>query len=228
MSDSDQPGVPADKSDAAPTVTATDSGSGSPGTVVATAAGGNGGQWKFWLCFVTALLVAAGFAWMVNDLRVTSKATMAHAKETMETAKETLDKVKISAEVGAEISKDLKALRKLAGVGGTGANNGFSDYANEVLDLIDAVGAGNAKIGILKKGDTKLKDPVPMEEWSASAHREAVLLVLTSKSKAAILKGICRNKWGAEFGIQVGNEPPVTLEKWVKDRHAPSKDLKLD
>lgn len=192
------------------------------------AAGGSGSPWKFWLCFVTAVLVAAGFGWMVNDIRVTSKATMANAKQTMETAKETLAKVQISADVGAEISKDLKALRKLAGVGGTGANNGFSDYANEVLELIDAVGAGNAKIGVLKKGETKLKDPVPLEEWSAGAHREAVYLVLSSKSKAAILKGICRNKWGSEFGIQVGNDPPVTLEKWVKDRHAASKDLKLD
>lgn len=196
--------------------------------VAPVAATAGSAPWKFWLCFCTALGVAAVFGWMVNDLRVTSKETMANAKQTLETAKQTLTKVQISAEVGAEISKDLKALRKLAGVGGTGANNGFSDYANEVLDLIDAVGPGNAKIGILKKGDSKLKDPVPMEEWSASAHREAVYLVLSSKSKAAILKGICRNKWGSEFGIQIGNEPPITLEKFVKDRHPASKDLKLD
>ena len=165
-----------------------------------------------WVCFSVAVVISLAFAWMINDIRV-------HTRQTLE-------KVKVSAEIAADVSQDVKALRKLAGIGGAAGDTRLTDYANEVMDLIDS--APTANIGVLKNGDNKLKDPVPLKEWSRGARKEAVLLVLRAKSEADILRGLCRSKWGSNFGIQVGNEPPVTLEQWLKDRHAPSKDLKLD
>ncbi len=163
-----------------------------------------------WLCFGTTLVLAGVITWMVNDIRVSTK--------------QTLEKARVTAEIAADVSQDIKGLRKLAGIGGGGTDKGFTEYANEVMDLFDGAGK-DAKIGVLKKG--ALKDPVPADEWTHGERKKALVLVWSAKSKADILKGICHNIWGSEFGIQIGNAPPVSLEEWIKSRHPASKELKL-
>jgi hypothetical protein len=145
---------------------------------------------------------------MLNDIRVTAKSSLL----------EIVEKSKVTATTLAEVSKDVKELRTLAGITGN-RDKSFVVYANSLLEFIQTAGKGG-RIGI----GLKMKDALPVEEWVAGARKEAIVLVFVEKKKAAILKRLCQTALiHSEYYIQLPAETPQKLEDWLKANHPESK-----
>jgi hypothetical protein len=164
-----------------------------------------------WTCFVVAVLMAALVLLMLNDIRVTAKTNLI----------EIAQKSKVSAETLAEVSKDIKELRKLAGVTGP-RDKSFVVYANSVLDFLETNAQGG-KVGIKEA----MKKSEPVADWIGGVRKEAIYLVLTEKSKSAILCRLCQTAppFRADFYLQLPGQAPVKLEDWLRANHPESRAL---
>jgi hypothetical protein len=166
-----------------------------------------------WVCVVLAAVAVGACLLMLNDIRVTAKTNLL----------EIVEKTKVTATTLAEVSRDVKELRTLAGATGS-RDKSFVVYANSVMEFIQTAGKG-AKIGTGRK----MKDALPVDEWVAGARKEAIYLVFVEKKKAAILKRLCQTAvLHSDFYIQLPAAPPQKLEDWLKANHPETKALEAE
>jgi len=172
-----------------------------------------------WICLAIALVVVAGLAWMVNDLRSELKQAVhtlnAHLPEMVEKTRKGTDTL-------AELSEDVRQLKELGGMTAQARDQGLVAYANSVLDF---VAASDASIGSPKLVGSGLKDPLPAAEWVVGARKKAVILVAVCRSKKELLGRLCDKVVGTKWYIQKGSAEPVPLLDWIKANHPESKNL---
>lgn len=172
-------------------------------------------MWFKWASLVLALITIAALGWVVNDLRVEVKeisdTVNAHLAEIMVNTRETTETLAILAE-------DIRQLRDLAGAtAGTPRDRTLVAYADSLLDLIEST---DAQIGLEKKvfGEG-LKDTVPAREWAVDARKEALWLTFRVASREEFLERLCKNKFGSDWFIQIGDEEPLALIDWLQEHH---------
>jgi hypothetical protein len=166
-----------------------------------------------WVCVVLAAVAVGACLLMLNDIRVTAKSSLLDIAE----------KSKVTATTMAEVSKDVKELRTLAGATGN-RDKSFVVYANSIMEFIQAAGK-RAKIGVGRK----MKDALPVDEWVAGTRKEAIYLVFVEKKKSDILKRLCQTAvLHSDFYIQFPPEPPQKLEDWLKANHPETKALEAE
>lgn len=170
-----------------------------------------------WTCLAVAALVAALLVWMINDLRL----ELRRSTETLNVQlPQLLDKTRKSAETLAELSGDIRQVRDLLGAGGP-RDKTLVAYADSLLDRIQA---GGGRIGLEKKVfGAGLKETQPAEEWVRDARKEALVLTMTAASREEVLRRLCKNKFGSNWFIQIGDAEPVTLLSWLEPQNAEPK-----
>ncbi len=202
-----------------------------------------GGAFK-WLCLAVAVIFLSVLGWMVNDIRLqvrrsvntvqTAGATInqelpsivAKSKQTTDVVAEHLPeivtKVQQTTETLAELSQDIRQLKELAGVSSTARDKSLVAYADSALDEIQQSGG---TIGLKKTFGSGLKSELPAKEWVVGARKEALILTVLAKSKAELLERLSHNKFGSDWFIQIGEAEPLTLQAWLKEHHAATKEL---
>lgn len=163
------------------------------------------------------LALAAWFGWMLNDLRLELKRSAQTVNRDLPVI---LANTRKSTETLAEVSSDIKELRNLAGVDDTQRDKTLVTYADSILDLVER--QHEAQIGVEKLIGKSLSDPLPAKEWVAGARKEAVWLTFRAKSHAELLDRLTQNKFGTEWKIQFGDEPPQSLRVWLVEHHPPT------
>ena len=163
-----------------------------------------------WSCLGVAGLFAALLLWMVNDLRL----ELRRSTDTLNAQlPQLLEKTRKSAETLAELSSDIRQMRDLLGAGGP-RDKSLVAYADELLDRVQASGG---RIGLERKlFGSGLKGTQPAEEWVRDARKEAALLTMTASSRQEVLTRLCKNKFGSDWFIQIGDAEPVTLLNWLE------------
>jgi hypothetical protein len=160
------------------------------------------------------LALAIWFGWMLNDLRLEFKRSAQTVNRDLPVI---LANTRKSTETLAEVSSDIKELRNLAGVEDAPRDKTLVTYADSVLDLIEA--QTDAQIGVEKLIGKSLSEPLPAKEWVAGARKEAVWLTFRAKSHAELLDRLMQTKFGSEWKIQFGDEPPQPLRDWLTEHH---------
>jgi hypothetical protein len=163
-----------------------------------------------WTCLAVAALVATVLVWMVNDLRL----ELRRSTDTLNAQlPQLLEKTRKSAETLAELSGDIRQMRDLLGAGSP-RDKSLVAYADELLDRVQASGG---RIGLEKKlFGSGLKGTHPADEWVRDARKEAAILTMTASSRQEVLTRLCKNKFGSDWFIQVGDAEPVTLLNWLE------------
>jgi hypothetical protein len=164
-----------------------------------------------WFYPALAVLVSAAALWMLNDLRLQARRSTQTINAKLP---EILDKTRLTADTLADLSRDVKKLRTLAGATDTVRDPALVDFATAVLDKVEAT---DATIGLMPKLiGHELKDTLPAREWAVDARKEAVWLVFLAHSRQDLLDRLCRNKFGSDWYIQPKGQPPVPLAQWIR------------
>jgi hypothetical protein len=169
---------------------------------------------------VVLFLLVGWFGWMLNDLRLELKRSAQTVHRDLPVI---LANTRKSTETLAEVSRDIKDLRNLAGVEDVPRDETLVAYADSVLDLIES--QQDAAVGKEKLIGTALDDPLPAAEWAAGARKEAVWLTLRAKSKRELLDRLTESKFGSPWKIQVGDAEPVPLREWLVEHHPPTAEI---
>ena len=166
------------------------------------------------ICLGFACVVVLVFGWMLNDFRRDLKQSARTLNEKLPVI---LENTKSSTETLKDLSKDIRALRDLAGVSNETRDRSLVTYADELLDLVEASGA---EIGLKKKLiGSGLKEVVPADEWTTGARKEALWLSFRAKSKRELLERMTKNRFGSDWYIVVGDESPQKLADWLREHH---------
>jgi hypothetical protein len=164
-----------------------------------------------WVALSIGVVAVAVFGWMVNDLRLQAKRATVTVNEKLP---EILEKTRKSADTLAVLSEDIRQLRDLAGAGDV-RDASLAAYADAILDAVQASGGSVGTKGLLG-GDT-LKDPQPAAEWAAAARKEAIWLTFRAKSRDELLARLTETKFGSDWHLQLGTDPPVPLRDWIAE-----------
>jgi hypothetical protein len=171
-----------------------------------------------WVALAVATAAIGVVIWMLNDVRTELKTTNALVNEHLPAI---LTNAKQVGETMAKLSKDIDAMRDLAGIGAP-RDKSLAVYADSVLDFVEKQ---PGKIGLEKVIGKELKDLVPVAEWAAGARKEALWLTFRANSKGELLERLGKNKWGSPWMYAPPSGPPMTLIELVKKEHAESKGL---
>lgn len=163
-----------------------------------------------WVCLGVAVIGLVSLGWMINDLRLELKRGASTVNEKLP---EILASTKKSTDTLAQLSDDIKQLRDLAGISGQARDRSLVGFADQLLDAIESSGG---KVALNKKFfGSGLKDVIDAKEWVVAARKEAVLQTFRAKSKAEILKRLCKNKFGSDWMFQSGESEPIPLIDWL-------------
>ena len=173
-----------------------------------------------WMYFGLAALTAAAVLLLLNDLRLQMKRASVTVNDKLPRI---LEKTESSAQTLADLSADVKQLRDLAGLPQGTRDKTLAVYADQVLDAVEASG-GTVGLKSLLPGKDRLKDPQPAKDWVAGARKEAVWLTFRADSRRELLERLCRNKFGSDWMIQVGDADPLTLAAWVTEKLPPTEE----
>lgn len=169
-----------------------------------------------WACLGIAVVAAAIVIWMLNDMRV-------QVKHTNESINERLPKILDNVEKGtatlAQVSKDIDALRDLAGLGGT-KERSLVTYADSVLDFLEKQ---PGQIGLEKVLGKGIKDGLPAAEWVAGARKEGLWLSFRAGSKRELLDRLGKNKFGSPWIYVAPNGESLSVIDLLKRDHPESK-----
>jgi len=197
-----------------------------------------------WICLAVAVVFLSLFAWILNDVRrvvqesrqivhTTGQTVNEHLPTIVDKTRKATDvlaenlpeivqKTRTSTETLAELVEDIRQLKELAGVSNVARDKSLVSYADSVLDFLQASGG---TIGVTKTFSSGLKSTLPAKEWVVAARKEAVFLSAVTTSKSEMLRRLSQTKFGFEWYIQVGAEPPAPLETWLRANHPASKEL---
>ncbi|MBA3542223.1 MAG: hypothetical protein H0T79_21590 [Deltaproteobacteria bacterium] len=170
-----------------------------------------------WACLGIATFAVAALLWMLNDLRMEAKHTTAAVNEHLPAV---LANVKQGTATLVQLTKDVEALRDLAGIASTPRDRSLVVYADSVLDFLDAQ---QGKIGVEKVLGKELKDLVPVQEWVTAARKEAVWLTFRANSKHELLDRLGKTKFGSDWFFAPADGPPVRLIEFLEQTHPASK-----
>jgi hypothetical protein len=171
-----------------------------------------------WVALGLATIATAIVIWMINDVRHEVKQTNELVNQHLPPI---LANAKQATETMARLSKDIEAMRDLAGLGGP-KDRSLAVYADELLDLLDKQ---TGKIGLEKVIGKELKELVPVQEWVTGARKEALVLTFRAKSKADMLDRLAKNKFGSHWMLAPANGPPIKLVEFWKTNHPESAKL---
>lgn len=166
------------------------------------------------------LVVLIWFGWMLNDLRIELKRSAQTVNRDLPVI---LSNTRKSTETLAEVSRDIKDLRDLAGVQDAPRDETLVAYADDILDLIES--RPDATIGTEKIVGKELSDPLPASAWVAGARKEAVWLTFRAKSKRELLDRLTESKFGSPWKIKAGDGEPVPLREWLIENHPPTAEV---
>jgi hypothetical protein len=161
-----------------------------------------------WSCFGLAALAVAALLWMINDLRGEVKRTNEAVNQHLP---QILANAKVATDTMAKLSKDIEALRDLAGLTAP-SDRSLALYADGVLDFLDTQ---PGQIGLDKKLGAGMKDLVPVQDWVREARREALWLTFRASSKAELLDRLGKNKFGSKWYYAPPAGEPVPLIDFV-------------
>ncbi len=163
-----------------------------------------------WSCLGLAALVSGAMLWMVNDVRLEMKQATQTANENLPLI---LERTKRSSETLMVLSDDIRQLRNLSGAADVARDQQMTAFADQVLDAIRDSGG---QIGLMPKLiGSKLKDLQPAEEWVAGARKEALWLLVRTKTKDEMLEKLCKNIYGSDWYIQMKDAEPEKLSDWI-------------
>ncbi|HEY5924772.1 MAG TPA: hypothetical protein VIV11_23995, partial [Kofleriaceae bacterium] len=145
-----------------------------------------------WSCLVLAAATAAVMLWMLDDMRSELKATNATVNKSLPRILDNIDKTTTTV---AGVANDIAALRDLTGLSSAQGDPSLVQYADSVLDFLEA--QPNAQIGLTKLVGQGLKDVVPVAEWVRSTRKESLWSTFRSDSKRELLDRLCTNKFGS-------------------------------
>jgi hypothetical protein len=171
-----------------------------------------------WVALALAAIATAVVIWMMNDVRREMKQTNALVNEHLPPI---LANAKQATDTMARLSKDIEAMRSLAGLSGP-KDHSLAQYADGLLALLDKQ---TGQIGIEKVIGKELKDLVPVQEWVAAARKEALWLTFRASSKADMLDRLGKNKFGSPWYFAPASGPRVTLIEFWKANHPESAKL---
>ena len=163
---------------------------------------------------VLLLVAFAWFGWMLDDLRRELKRSARTVNRDLPVI---LSNTRKTTDTLAEVSRDIKDLRNLAGVEDAPRDETLVAYADALLDLIES--QENAAVGTEKLIGTDLSDPLSAAEWVAGARKEAVWLTFRAKSKRELLDRLTESKFGSPWLIRIGDSEPVPLRDWLAENH---------
>ena len=167
-----------------------------------------------WSCFGLAVIAVAAMLWILNDLRGEVKRTNEAVNQHLP---EILANAKTATETMARLSKDIEALRDLAGLTAP-TDRSLALYADGVLDFLEAQ---PGQIGLEKKIGSGLKDLVPVADWVRDARREALWLTFRASSKTELLDRLGKNKFGSKWYYAPPAGEPVPLIDFVQKARPP-------
>jgi hypothetical protein len=171
-----------------------------------------------WVALALAAGATAIVIWIVNDLRREMKQTNElinqHLPPILANAKQATDTM-------ARLSKDIEAMRDLAGLGAP-KDRSLAVYADSLLDLLETQ---TGQIGLEKVIGKELKDLIPVGEWAAAARKEALWLTFRANGKADLLDRLSKNKFGSHWQFAPASGPPIKLYDFWKANHPESAKL---
>jgi hypothetical protein len=165
------------------------------------------------------VLTLGTFAWLLNDLRLELKRSAAIVNRDLPVI---LTNTRRTTETLAEVGRDIKDLRDLAGVQETPRDRTLVTFADGMLDLLEM--QSGATIGTEKLIGSALSDPLPAADWVAGARKEAVWLSFRARSRRELLDRLTANRYGIPWRIQEGDAPPVPLRDWLVEHHPPANE----
>jgi hypothetical protein len=193
-----------------------------------------------WSCLGLAVVACLVLGWMLNDLRLEARKSVETLNEDLpeilaktrqatatvnDNLPEIVEKTKLATETLAGLAEDVERLKHLAGVSGVPRDKSLVAYADSLLDTIEK-SKGSIGLKPWLRGK-ELTGVVPAAEWVVGGRKEALFLVLVGRSRADILRGLTRNKFGSPWYIELEGKEPVTLLDWVKANHPESKDVNV-
>src|SRR5262249_46675820 len=191
-----------------------------------------------WNCLGLAVVACLALGWMLNDLRLEARKSvaiinddlpeiLAKTRQATETVNanlpEIVEKTRAATETLAGLAEDVEKLKHLAGVAGVPSDKSLVAYADSLLDTVEK---SKGSIGLKKwLGGKELTAVVPAAEWVVGARKEALFLVLIGRSRADILKGLSRNKFGSPGYIESADRDRGPLREWGRATPPESKDV---
>lgn len=163
-----------------------------------------------WACLALATIATAGLLWMVNDVRT-------QLKRSTQTVNENLPlifaKTQRTTETLAALSEDLKQIRNLTGATDVVRDKRMAAFADSLLDAIRDSGG---EIGLKPKLiGTNLKDVQSVGDWVNGARKEALWLLVRSRSRAELVGKLCTNIYGSDWYIRFEDKDAVKLADWI-------------
>ncbi|MDQ3368306.1 MAG: hypothetical protein M3680_23010 [Myxococcota bacterium] len=173
-----------------------------------------------WSGLALAVIAVAMLGYLLNDVR----RELARTSATLHAGlPQIVENVRVGTVTLANVSRDIEALRDLLGVSATSGDRSLVQYADSVLDFLDAQTTG--QVGLTKVVGTGLKDVVAIQDWVRDARKEALWLTFRASSKAELLDRLAHTKFGSAWHYTAPGIPATPLAQFVKLNHAASKGL---
>lgn len=197
-----------------------------------------------WTCLALAAVFVVVSLWMLNDIRLTVRATggeiflvgqtvndslpplVAKTRESADLIGEHLPEVvgrtRVTMEVLAELAKDIRQLKELAGLSNGPRDSNLVSYTDGLLKAIENTGGS---IGVSKTIGRGLKNTTPAKEWVSGARKEALVLMLLVRSRKEMASRLATTNLGFHWWIEIPGRAPERLIDWMKSNHPESKTL---
>ncbi len=162
---------------------------------------------------------------LLSQTERAAKTINTHLPTLLDRSEQLLSRSEVAVDNVSDLADSFKQYKGLMGVVHVATQNkGLFGYGLGVLRLLEGQ---NATIGVKKHGGQGgLKQGLPVKEWASAAQQDVHFLSLFARTKDEMLHGLARTSSPAPLHIQVGDQPPVLLARWVRENHADSKDPK--
>lgn len=195
-----------------------------------------------WICLGMACLFGVILLWMISDFKRRMIASVSRADLALKKVNESVEEVNNNLpEVIGEIRKtsntlsrvadDVELLKSVAGVSNENVDRGFRGlaiYADEIQQLLaDHAEGQDAHILVEEVIGSDLRVVETVAEFLVGLNREMIAAILPlSKSRQEVLYRATRSSFRRKpYYIQFGTADPIPLEEYLREHHAPSRDL---
>jgi hypothetical protein len=172
-----------------------------------------------WVALAVATVFAAVVLWMLNDMRLEVKRTN---DEVAQRLPQILENVQAGTETLATVSKDIDALRDLAGLTDVATDHSLAVYADSILDFLETQ---TGQIGVEKLIGKGKKDLIPAADWARDSRKEGLWLTVRASTKAELLDRLSATKFGRAWWYVPPGGSPIKLIDFLRQNHPESKSL---